>query len=106
MAIKKTECCFCEGKPDGTMFRMGNRMAHATCVIRSLNELLDSDFDRVGDPQKVVGCLTGYVKLADDQSLPDGIYTYTCQGDAFDQLFQAMTEVKNGKTWRKVEIQK
>jgi len=48
-------CAYC-GKPaDGAMLTMGDSMAHADCVIRRLNELLDYNYDGIGEPIKIVG---------------------------------------------------
>ena len=56
----KEQCCYCTKKPDGAMLIMGNSMAHATCVIGKLNELLDPDFKGKGEPDKIVGILAGW----------------------------------------------
>ncbi len=56
-------CWLCGLREDGAMFTMANRSAHATCVIRKLNELFDPDYDGEGEPDKVIGFLAGYVKL-------------------------------------------
>jgi len=50
-------CAYCGDEPDGAMLRMGNIMAHATCVIRKLNKLLDPDYEGKGEPDEVVGFL-------------------------------------------------
>jgi len=52
-----TYCAYCGDEPDGAMLRMGNIMAHATCVIRKLNKLLDPDYEGKGEPDEVVGFL-------------------------------------------------
>ena len=36
---------------------MGNSMAHADCVIRKLNELIDLDYFGEGEPQEIIGRL-------------------------------------------------
>ncbi len=59
------ECFYCGKKPDGAMLKMGTNIAHADCVIRKLNELLDPDWE-IGDtrePDKIIGSLAGYVKV-------------------------------------------
>ena len=52
-------CCYCPKKADGAMLVMGDNMAHADCVIRKLNELLDPDWfmDSDFEPLDVVGFL-------------------------------------------------
>ncbi len=73
--IKEVQrCCYCDKPADAAMLSMGKLMAHDTCVIRKLNELLDPDYDGTGEPLEIV--IKKYpagkwVKLADDQSLPE-----------------------------------
>ena len=55
---EKMECIYCHKKPDGAMLTMGTAIAHAPCVIRKLNELVDPDYKGKGEPK------TSYVKLA------------------------------------------
>ena len=53
--MSETLYCYCCGKPaDGAMLGMGQYIAHAFCVIRKLNELLDSSFDGTGEPVRIV----------------------------------------------------
>lgn len=52
-----TYCSYCDNEADGAMLVMGNAIAHADCVIRKLNELLDPDFGGAGEPSKIVGFL-------------------------------------------------
>ena len=59
LKASKNKCVYCDKKPDGAMLTMGFQMAHATCVIQKLNELLDPNYDG-GEPDKVVGFLAGY----------------------------------------------
>lgn len=47
-------CFYCKKPADGPMLRMGGQMAHVHCVIRKLNELLDLDYEGVGEPEEVV----------------------------------------------------
>ena len=56
------------------MLTMGYQMAHATCAIRKLNELLDPDYDGKVEPKKIIGLLAGYLKSVD---IPD----YELTGD-------------------------
>ena len=59
-------CAYCSREADGPMLVQGNNMAHAECVIRCLNELLDPDWESGKELLKI------YVKLAEDQAnLPE-----------------------------------
>ena len=49
-----TKCIYCHKAPDGAMLTMGKNLAHADCVIRKLNELLDPDYEGVGNPQQII----------------------------------------------------
>ena len=52
-------CAYCRKSPDGPMLVMGRSWAHAECVIRKLNELLDPEWeDSCGRlPEEIVGFL-------------------------------------------------
>ena len=52
-----TKCPYCDKKPDGPMLQMGSSIAHAHCVIRVLNELLDPDWEKGKEPAVLVGWL-------------------------------------------------
>lgn len=117
-------CHYCGEKPDGAMLTMGEWMAHATCVIRKLNELLDPEWDGKGEPDKIVGFLAGYVKpsaikvcagcpdrfegcvkLADDQSIPSNPYMNGTSTElGWQQGVDDMLTVRDGTVWRKVKL--
>ena len=48
-------CFYCKGGATGPMLNMGVEMAHVSCVIRKLNELLDLDYDGSGEPRAMLG---------------------------------------------------
>jgi len=56
-------CAFCPQPPNGPMFFQGGLLAHADCVIRELNKLLDPDFDGVSEPTRMVGYLSHVVSV-------------------------------------------
>lgn len=100
---KNPNCCYCPQKADGAMLTVGYRVAHADCVIRKLNELLDPDYDGKGEPAQVVGYLAGYVKLADDQNLPEiPLFLYDKEEDRELLKRGAINYSKMLSKWRKV----
>jgi len=59
-AERESVCAYCKGEPDGAMLAMGKSMAHARCVIKKLNELLDPDYEGEGEPSEIVGFLSRF----------------------------------------------
>jgi len=100
----KRGCCYCGKKPDGAMLTMGSQMAHADCVIRKLNELLDPDWE-VGDtrePDKIIGILAGYVVLADDQSLP---IRFLHPNDKPNTSYRLSQQDMLNQGWRRIKLE-
>jgi hypothetical protein len=54
---KTPVCCLCSKDADGPMFIMMGNMAHADCVIKKLNRLLDPDWQVGTLPREIVGYL-------------------------------------------------
>ena len=52
--MSEPKCVYCNKPADGPMLRMGEYWAHADCVIRRLNELLDPDWDMGREPEQIV----------------------------------------------------
>lgn len=65
---KETTCYYCDEKADAAMLVMGNSIAHDTCVIQKLNELLDPDLEGRGEPSKIVGDPGDPVRLFLDEA--------------------------------------
>jgi len=53
-SMAQKSCLYCGKPPDGPMLVMGAYMAHVPCVIKALNELLDTDWDGAGNPCAIV----------------------------------------------------
>lgn len=92
-----SNCWYCGHKADGPMLAMGNQMAHAKCVIRKLNELLDPDYEGKGEPDEVIGFKAGYVKLADG----DRVICKTAWDLLSPVIQRGLDEEKRKAGWRK-----
>lgn len=51
-------CCYCKAPADGPMLSMGVEMAHVACVIRRLNELLNTDYGGKGELAHIIGSIS------------------------------------------------
>jgi len=70
--LDKTKCAYCGKKPDGAMLTMNSSMAHADCVIRKLNELLDPDYPCLDEDEPIISVAW----LDPDQSLPESPFEF------------------------------